>query len=201
MVAESPSIPPPGKSKPNSRLRPIVSLPLLILAAFLVLFEEFVWNRITQLMTILSRLRLLARLERWMSGLTPYQTLALFAIPILALIPVKILAFYLLARGQVVSGVLLIVAAKTVGTAISAKLLVIAKPKLLTFPLFVWAYDKANALKEWAHDLLADLWLLRLMRTFRATLKTCIGYFKVRAHMFWLNGSMVVRRWWRGWWR
>ncbi|MBF0425709.1 MAG: hypothetical protein HQL66_07810 [Magnetococcales bacterium] len=205
MTADQPK--PPREQQP----RRVVAFPLLLLAALLVLFEEFVWVRIARLIDSLSHLRLFARLERWMLGLTPRQTLALFAVPLLALVPVKILAFYLLAHGQVLAGVVLIVVAKGVGTAVSAKLLVIAKPKLLTFPVFVWAYAKVDTLKQWARRLLAEfqVWqaikrihttLARAIKAFRLTFRTYAHYGLARGRVVLSSYVATFRRWWRRLW-
>lgn len=127
---------------------------LIILASLIVLFEEWVWEGITGLVAWLARFRLVARLEAWVQTLSPRATVALFAVPLLALLPAKILALYFLTHGKVLRGVFVILLAKGIGTAVSARLFVLAKPKLMTFTSFVWVYSKVIRLKIWAHDLL-----------------------------------------------
>ena len=85
----------------NLRARKALTLPLMVLAACLILFEDFVWSRITVLVGIISRWQLVARLERWVLARDRTTTLALFAIPISALIPIKLIAVYLILIGLV----------------------------------------------------------------------------------------------------
>lgn len=154
--------PPPAPRRPWRRL---FTLPLAILAALVVLFEELVWDKVTNLVAWLARLRLVARLEAWIQTLGPYPTLALFAVPLIVLLPLKIAALYLIAQGRVALGIGVILVAKVVGTAISARLLVLAKPKLMTFAAFVWVYDKAIRFKAWAHAMLEGMAWFQAIRT------------------------------------
>lgn len=158
--------------------RRLLSLPLALLAALVVLFEEFVWDHLTRWAARLARLGWAARLEAWILTLNPYATVALFAVPLLVLLPVKLLALYLLARGRVGSGLLVIVAAKVVSTTVSARLFVIAKPKLMTFTAFRWVYGKVLQFKQWAHALLLEqAWLQGLrarLAAFKANLRAAM---------------------------
>ncbi len=150
------------------RLRRAVSLPLMVLAALVILFEDFVWARVTVLVAVIARLRLVARIEAWVATRGRHATLALFAVPIACLIPFKIFALWLIASGHIVTGILVIVAAKVTGTAISARLFVIARPKLMTFPTFVRVYGAVLRFSAWAHALLDQLGLPAAIRALRS---------------------------------
>ena len=98
-------------------IKKALTLPLVVLAACLILFEDYIWDKVTALVAWLARWRLVQRLERWVLAQDRYTTLALFAVPIACLVPVKLTALYLIASGHVISGILVIVAAKVTGTA------------------------------------------------------------------------------------
>ena len=140
-----------------ARLRRALALPVMVLAALAILFEDFVWSRITALVAVLARLHLVARLEAWVLTQGRHTTLALFAIPIACLIPIKLTAVWLIATGHVVTGILVIIAAKVTGTAISARLFVIARPKLMTFETFVRFHAVMLRFGAWAHGVIASL--------------------------------------------
>jgi hypothetical protein len=151
--------------------RKVLTLPLMVLAACLILFEDFVWNRITVLVGIISGWQVMARIERWVLARGRYATLALFAVPITALVPIKLIAVYLIVSGQVTMGIAVIVVAKLIGTAISARLFVIAKPQLMTFETFVLVHDRVLRFKAWAHQVVAELGVREALARLRASLR------------------------------
>jgi len=159
----------------NQTIKRVLTLPLLVLAALLILFEDFVWDKVTALVAILARWRLVARLERWVLRRGRHATLALFAVPIACLIPIKLVAVYLIASGHVITGILVIVAAKLTGTAISARLYVIAQPKLMTFETFVAVREKALRFKAWAHAVLERAEVLQLLGGIKAAMRAVRG--------------------------
>lgn len=138
-------------------LRRLLTFPLILLAALVILFEDYVWAKVTALAAIVARWRLVARLEGWVLRRGRRTTLALFAVPIACLIPLKLTAVYLIASGHAVTGVLVIIAAKLTGTAISARLYAIAQPKLMTFETFVWMRAKVLRFNAWAHTVIDRL--------------------------------------------
>ena len=157
-----------------ARVRRILSLPLMVLAALIILFEDFVWARVTVLVAALARLRLVARLETWVLNRGRHATLALFAIPIACLIPFKLFALWLIASGHIVGGILVIIAAKVTGTAISARLFVIAKPKLMTFETFVRVYTAVLRFSAWAHGLIESLGVPAAIRALKARVRQAV---------------------------
>lgn len=154
-----------------ARLRRTLSLPLMVLAALLILFEDFVWARVTALVAVLARLRLVARAEAWVLTCGRHTTLALFAVPIACLIPFKLFAVWLIATGHIGSGILVIIAAKVTGTAISARLFVIAKPKLMTFETFVKVYNAVLRFSAWAHGLIEALGVPAAIRALKGRVR------------------------------
>ncbi|MBU2286515.1 MAG: hypothetical protein KKC85_08780, partial [Gammaproteobacteria bacterium] len=86
----------------------------------LLLFEEWGWEPLAALAARLARLPVWASLERFIRTLSPWGALAAFGVPVLMLLPLKLLALFLLGGGHAKSALLLLVAAKLVGTAIVA---------------------------------------------------------------------------------
>lgn len=141
-----PSKHPPGRLR--RLLRALWQWPL----ALLILFEEWGWEPLQ---------RALARIGQWpgfrwiegrVRGLPPYAALLLFALPALALLPVKLLALWLISEGRALLGALVIVLAKVVGTAIVARLFTLTQPALLRLGWFARLYARWS---EWKEALLA----------------------------------------------
>ncbi|MBR0656222.1 hypothetical protein [Plastoroseomonas arctica] len=125
--------------------------PLLVLAFAIVLLEETIWRWARALGGVLARIPIFAALERLVPRMDPRLVLALFLIPIALLFPVKLTALWLIGTGHVFTGVALIVAAKMLGTAFSARLYTIAEPRLMQLPLFVRLRGLVTRLLARAH--------------------------------------------------
>ncbi len=121
--------------------------PLRLLLALVILFEEWGWQPLQELMARIGRLPLLRQIERWIAGLPPYAALVVFLLPGLALLPVKLGALWLVAQGQRALGLAVIVLAKIVGTAIVARLFTLTKPALMHLGWFASLYARWSAWK------------------------------------------------------
>ena len=139
--------------------------------ALLILFEEWGWEPLQRALAWLGRLPLLRRLEAWIGRLPPWPALAVFMLPTLLLLPVKLAALWLLSSGFKLLGALLIVAAKLVGTAIVARLFTLTRPALLRMPWFAGIYRRWTA---WKDALLAQVrasWAWRAGRIVKRSLQ------------------------------
>lgn len=134
-------------------LRPPVMLALNVVLALLLLFEEWGWRPLSNLLAQLARFRIWAMAELWIAGLPPYGALVTLAIPSAILVPAKLFGVYLLALGHVISAVVVLVAAKIASTALIARLFILTKPALMQIGWFKAAYDAfvpwQQALFEW----------------------------------------------------
>jgi len=90
--------------------------PFKVLLALLILFEEWGWEPLQRVLAAVGRWPGFRWIERWVRGLPPYAALALFAAPALLLLPIKLAALWAIQRGHALLGVVVIVAAKLVGT-------------------------------------------------------------------------------------
>jgi len=123
-----------------------------LLLALLILFEEWGWDQLQALAARVARVPPLPWLERRIAALPPYAALAVFFVPALALLPVKIGALWLIGRGHALLGLVVIVAAKLAGTALLARLFNLTRPALLSLPWFARWHARWTA---WKEDLLA----------------------------------------------
>jgi hypothetical protein len=141
-------------------LKRILTPPLVLVAAALILLEETLIDWTQRLMARVGALPLVARLEERMRRLPPYPAMLLFLLPAAILLPVKLAALWLLASGHAILGVLIIIAGKMAGTAFGARLYVILRPTLVTLNwfahaeawLFGWRdriYARLHAMPAW----------------------------------------------------
>ena len=118
------------------------------LLALVLMFEEWGWEPLAKLFRQLARLPLWARLEQRIAGLPRWGSLLVFAVPMLGLFPVKLLALYLLGQGQAAVGLALLIAAKLLGTAVMARLFQLTQPALMQFEVFAHWYPRWKAWKD-----------------------------------------------------
>lgn len=118
------------------------------LIALVLLFEEWGWEYLAAIVAWFGRLPGLRWIESRIRALPPYGALALFAVPLLTLLPVKLLALYWLGHGHTVLGISLIIAAKLGGTAVSARLFMLTRPTLMKLAWFARAFGKWMHFKD-----------------------------------------------------
>lgn len=119
-----------------------------------MLFEEWGWEPLARVFARLARLPLWARLERRIMALSPTGAMLAFGLPVLILFPVKLLALYLFGIGQTTLGLLLLLSAKLVGTALLARLFQLTQPALMQLPWFARWYPRW---KNWKDAVLAQV--------------------------------------------
>jgi hypothetical protein len=104
----------------------------------------------------IGQIRLFERARRWIVSLRPYPSLALFAVPVIILEPVKPLAGYLAATGHLVAGAITFIAGEVVKLTCVERLFELNRTKLLSIPAFATAYgywrrmmDALEAMEVW----------------------------------------------------
>ncbi len=148
---------------------------LRVILALVILFEEWGWEPLQRAMAALGRLPVFRHLEALLRRLPPYAALAVFCLPYLALLPVKLLALWLIGIGRAGLGVAVIVLAKLIGTAILARLFALTQPALMRLAWFARWYGRwtvwKQALLHWVRTSAvwrtARAWKWRLRRLFR----------------------------------
>ncbi|WP_295953992.1 hypothetical protein [Rhodoferax sp.] len=110
--------------------------------ALVLIFGEWGWGPLARAMDHLARLPVWSQLEVLIRRLPPYAALLLLCVPMLTLLPVKLLAVYWMARGHTVLGLLVVLAAKVVGTAVAARLFQLTQPALMQLAWFRHWYPR-----------------------------------------------------------
>jgi hypothetical protein len=160
-------------------LRPAIWL-LQWLLALALLFEEWGWEPLARLLGQLARLPIIGWLERRIAALPPYGALAVFFLPALLLLPVKLLALWLISQGRTLLGVTVIVAAKLLGTAIVARLFMLTQQQLMQLAWFARIYARWT---DWKEALLAQVRASRPWRIAR--------WLKLRVRRLWRRRAVV----------
>jgi len=122
-------------------IRPPLMFVLQVLAALILLFEEWGWKPLSDLLAQLSRFKPWARFEQWIALLPPYGALAVFALPAVVLFPLKLVSVWLLANGFYAWAGALFIAAKIASTAFLARIFLLTKPALMRIGWFARAYN------------------------------------------------------------
>ena len=93
----------------------------------------------------------------WMFGsiraqivsLRPYPTLALFAVPLIVLEPVKPVAAYLAGTGHITMGMFVLVVGEVLKLVLLQRLFSVSRDKLISIPAFAWTYGMYLQAREW----------------------------------------------------
>ena len=127
---------------------------LLVVGTLVLLFEEWGWRPLAQLLGWIARWPPLSRLEARIQRSPRRWAMALFLVPALGLVPVKLGAMWLMNGGHVASGVALLLAAKVVGTAIGGRLFILTERQLMSFPRFARAIRWGRRVRSRLHAVL-----------------------------------------------
>lgn len=125
------------------RIRQLALWPLRLLKAvatwlfaLVLIFEEWGWEPLARALAWIGSWPGFHWIESRIKQLPPYGAVALFAVPVLALLPIKLLALYWLSHGHQVLGIGMILAAKVGGTAITARLFMLTQSTLMKLAWF-----------------------------------------------------------------
>lgn len=152
---------------------------LVLLAAFVIFVEEWLWDHLAALMARLGRLPVLRWIEARVAGLPPYAAMTVFLFPAVVLLPFKFAALWLIATGRALTGVILIVGAKVLSTALVARIFMLVRPQLLTLGWFARLHDWYQGFRDRVMARLRALAVWRLAR--RSIARWKAGYRAWRA--------------------
>jgi hypothetical protein len=155
-------------------LRSLLRHAFTAIVAVILLFEEWGWEPLAALLARLARLPLWGWIERRIAALPPWAAMATFALPALALLPVKLVALFLIGKGHALMGLCVLIAAKLLGTAILARLFTLTQPALMKLAWFARWYPRWKA---WKDSVFAQV---RASRMWRA-----VGQFKREVRERW----------------
>jgi hypothetical protein len=152
--------------------------PLLFAAAVLLVIEEWLWNSTAEFLRELARLPPVKRAGEWIRRRTPHQALALFILPLLALLPLKGVVMVAFAHGRIFLGILVLVLEKLIFSAIFAALYQLTGP----------------AVTQIAWVARAQATFLRIRRTLHAWLERQSAYRHARAFLRRIRRPHWLRR-------
>jgi hypothetical protein len=121
---------------------------LLALVGLVLLFEEWGWRPLTAGAAWIARWPPLAALEAATCRAPPRVAVALFLVPAILLVPVKLAALWLIGNGHATLGIAVIVAAKLLGTAFVGRLFVLVETQLMQFAWFARGIGWWRATRE-----------------------------------------------------
>ncbi len=145
-------------------VRPPLTFALNVLLALILLFEEWGWRPLSNLVAKLARFPVWAAAERWIAGLPPYGALLTLGVPSTIVIPTKFIGVYLLATGHFLTAAVVIICAKVVGTALVARIFVLTKPQLMRIAWFQSSYDTFVPWQEALFARMRNSWAWRYGR-------------------------------------
>jgi hypothetical protein len=130
--------------------------PLFVLAAAYFVLDGLFSYVTRPIAARLGRMQIFERTRRWIVSLRPYPSLALFAVPVIILEPVKPLAGYLVATGHLVAAAITFVTGELLKLTCVERLFELNRKKLLSIPAFAAGYkywrrmmDVVESLEVW----------------------------------------------------
>ena len=108
----------------------------------------------------------------WILSLRPYPALALFAVPLIVLEPVKPVAAYLAGTGHIAVGMTVLVTGEVLKLVLVERLFSASRHKLISIPAFAWTYGRYLQAKEWLESFEAWQTARRLRRLARYAVRT-----------------------------
>jgi hypothetical protein len=130
------------------RVNRIVKPFVIVLAAIYFLADAVFMTVARPLANWIAKHWVLKRLRGWIGSLRPYPTLALFAVPLIILEPVKPVAAYLAATDQFAWGMTVLVVGEILKLVLVERLFCISRDKLMSIPAFAWSYGKYRLVKD-----------------------------------------------------
>lgn len=148
----------------------LIQLPL----ALIVLFYDWGWETLSHAFDWMARRPLWRALENAIRKLPPWAAMLVFLVPTVLLFPIKLAALWFVAQGHEVFGVLVIVVAKLVGTAVVARLFSLTQPALMQLRWFAAAYHWFVPWKDLWFNAIRASWPWRVGRVIKRRVKRTV---------------------------
>jgi len=136
------------RGNPKDVLAAVARGAFMLLAALWIFLEEWIWDAMQACMAWIGRLPGVRWCEARIARLPRYAALVAFLIPGAILVPFKLLAFWLIARGHALLGLEVFIVAKIVGTAFLARIFALTKPALLSIGWFARLHAAFTAWRD-----------------------------------------------------
>jgi hypothetical protein len=153
--------------------------PLVVVLAAIWFLADAIFSTIAHpLARWLGEHWVLFRLRTWIQSLRPYPTLALFAVPLIILEPVKPVAAYLVATGQFRLGLMVLIVGEILKLVLVERLFSVTRDKLLSIPAFAWAYGKYRLVMDRLESMEAWQMVRRWSRIVRLAIRRTFAQFR-----------------------
>ena len=156
---------------------------IVVLAAIYFLVDAVFATLAHPLSRWLSEQRLFTRIRTWIRSLRPWPSLALFAVPLIILEPVKPVAAWLAATGHFMSSLTVLVVGEILKLVLVERLFSLNRDKLLSIPAFAWAYGKFRSARSWLESLEAWQMVRRWSRVARAAIRSALSQLKTSSRV------------------
>lgn len=113
----------------------------------------------------------------WIKSLPPHLCLVLFSIPVILLEPVKMIAAYMAATGQLIWAAVTFVVGELLKLVLIERLFELTKDKLMKIPTFAWAYRHYAQAKAWVTQ--TEAW--KAVRSLSKSVRDHIGHLRSAA--------------------
>jgi hypothetical protein len=130
------------------RVNRILKAVVFLLAAIYFLVDAIFLTVAKSLANWIAEHWIFENLRVWIVSLPPYPTLALFALPLAVLEPVKPMAAYLVGTGHVATGLISLVVGEILKLVLVERLFSVSRDKLMSISAFAWTYRKFSAAKD-----------------------------------------------------
>lgn len=138
------------------RISQILQPVLMVLAALYLVADAVFMHVAKPLADWIGKHPILHKLRLWIADLSPYSTLALFCVPLIVLEPAKPLSAYLVGTGHIATGVFTFAVAEILKLVLVERLFHISRAKLMSIPVFAWAYGRWRQAVIWLES--TDAW-------------------------------------------
>ena len=173
------------------KLKKTLAAPFVIIAAVIVLLEDWLWDDLARLMKFIGQLPVLRQLERIITNLPPYAALAVFIVPSILLIPVKLSALWLISHGQHALGLFTVIGAKIIGTALVARIYTLTQGSLLKINWFASLHARFTAFKQKVYGFIKATAVYQSAHEMKVKLKELV---QGRGKAFWKKRWEAARR-------
>jgi hypothetical protein len=126
-----------------------------VILALLFLLEAWLWAQLAPIVAFIVSLIPLQSVKTKMAAaieaLPPAATLIVFVVPAAILLPIKVVALWLLHGGHWFAGIGTLIFAKLIGLGVTAFVFEVTRPKLMQIAWFARLYALVMRGLDWAH--------------------------------------------------
>jgi hypothetical protein len=178
--------------------------PLWVLLALIFLFEAWLWEHLRPIVAwIVDRIRwdaLKTATAQWIEHLPPAATFVVFLVPVVLLLPLKIVGLWMLAHGFWLGAMATLALAKVVSMGVTAFIFEVTRPKLLQLAWFRWLYDHVMFWLEKAHALIDPLkaelraWIRHQLKPIRRRIRSLAWLMRPKRAGRFMRRALWLRR-------